>query len=481
MRLRSKLLATSVALSLLFAACGGGDDDSTGSTGGTDGAGDGGGGGGASEVDPSECGLDAFADATKPVEITFWHVMARANAEALQELVKRFNAAQDDVRVDLVQQPGYQESLTKYKSGLETGDLPDVVQLEETTVQLMIDSQSTVPMQACVEADDYALDDFLPRATAYYSTEDILRSMPWSVSNPVLLFNSAAFEEAGLDPSNPPETLDEVREAAQAIVDSGAAKYGIALRIEPYVNEFLFAKSGATYVNNGNGRDARATAAQLDSDTGLEIWTWWKEMVDDGLALNTGGEAGSIDHLLAIGTKDAAMAFEASSVLGTVQQVLESGEFPGVVMGAGPLPGLTAGGGVPVGDGSLWIPEASSPEKRGAAWQFIKFLSEPEQQAYLSYACGFVPIRKSAPDDPQLAKKWADDPIFRAGYDQLLAGPLDEATVGSVIGDYQGVRNAVRDGLTAMLAQGKSPEEALAQAQADADAAIEEYNERVGA
>lgn len=473
-----RLLAAFAALSLMLAACGGGDDDS--GNGGTSGD-DGGGNGDGTVVDSSECALDDFEAATKPVEITFWHVMARANEEALQELVKRFHAAQDDVRVKLVQQPGYQENLTKYKAGLDTGDLPDVVQLEETTVQAIVDSQSTVPMQACVEADGYDLSDFLPRATAYYSTQGVLRSMPWSVSNPILMFNAAAFEKAGLDPADPPQTLEEVREASQKIVDSGAAKYGIALRIEPYVNEFLFAKSGAVYVNNGNGRDERATAAQLDSEIGLQIWTWWKDMVDDGLALNTGGEAGNIDHLLAIGTKDAAMAFEASSVLGTVQAVLESGQYPGVVIGTGPLPALTAGGGVPVGDGSLWIPKASTQEKRGAAWEFIKFLSEPAQQAYLSFACGFVPIRQSAPEDPQLAEKWGADPNFRTGYDQLVSGPLDDATVGSVIGDYQGVRNAVRDGLTSMLAEGKSPEEALAQAQSDADAAIEEYNARVGA
>ena len=473
MRPRSQLLATGVALSLLFAACGGGGDD--------DGGGGGGGGDGAGAVNPADCGFDELAAATKPVEITFWHAMARANVDAVKELVKRFHASQDDVRVKLVQQPGYQESLTKYKAGLSTGDLPDVIQLEETTVQVMLDSQSTIPMQACVDADSYDLTDFLPRATAYYSTDDVLRSMPWSVSNPILMFNVSAFEKAGLDPANPPDTLEEVRAASQKIVDSGAAKYGVALRIEPYINEFLFAKSGATYVNNGNGRKARATAAQLDSDIGLQIWTWWKSMVDDGLALNTGGEAGNIDHLLAIGNKQAAMAFEASGVLGTIREVLESGQFPGVVMGAGPLPALTSGGGVPVGDGSLWIPKASSPEKRAAAWQLIKFLSEPAQQAYLSFAGGYVPIRKSAPDDPQLAETWSATPIFRVAYDQLVSGPLDDATVGSVIGDYQGVRDAVRDGLTAMLAQGKSPQEALAQAQSAADAAIQEYNTRVGA
>lgn len=470
------VLALGTAVALLLGACGGGDDDSG------DGGGGGGGGGGdgAAAVDPATCGLEEFAAAEKPVEIVFWHAMARANATALQEMIDRFHSAQDDVRVRLVQQPTYQETLTKYRSGLGTGDLPDVVQLEETVVQTMVDSRTTIPVEACVEADDYDLSDFVPRALEYYSTQDVLRAMPFTVSNPVLLFNATAFQEAGLDPNDPPSTLQEVREASQQIVDRGVTPYGIALRVEPYINEFLFAKSGAVYVDNGNGRDERATEAQLDSEIGLEIWTWWKEMVDDGLALDTGGQIGNFDHMLAIGNGQAAMTFEASSALGTIREVLESGQFPGVVVGAGPLPAVQEGGGVPVGDAALWIPTASSPEKRGAAWQLVKFLSEPAQQAYLSLKGGYVPVRESAPDDPDLAEKWAADPAFRVGYDQLLSGPTNDATVGSVIGDYQGVRNAVRDGLTSMLTQGVSPQEALEAADRKADAAIEEYNRRVG-
>lgn len=472
--MRTKLvLALGTAVALLLGACGGGDDDSGdgGGTGGDDGA---------AAVDPALCGLEELAAAEKPVEIIFWHAMARANATALDELIERFHATQDDVRVRLVQQPSYQEALTKYRAGLGTKDLPDVVQLEETAVQTMVDSRSTIPMEACVEDDDYDLSDFVPRALEYYSTQDVLRAMPFTMSNPVLLFNSAAFREAGLDPHDPPSTLQDVREASQQIVDSGVAPYGIALRVEPYINEFLFAKSGAVYVNNGNGRDERATAAQLDSEIGLEIWTWWKQMVDDGLALDTGGQIGNFDHMLAIGNGQAAMTFEASSALGTIQEVLESGQFPGVVVEAGPLPALQEGGGVPVGDAALWLPAASSPEKRGAAWQLVKFLSEPAEQAYLSLAGGYVPTRESSTEDPELARKWADDPAFRAGYDQLISGPSDDATVGSVIGDYQGVRNAVRDGLTAMLTQGRPPKEALELAQRKADAVIEEYNRRVG-
>jgi sn-glycerol 3-phosphate transport system substrate-binding protein len=245
------------------------------------------------------------------------------------------------------------------------------------------------------------------------------------------------------------------------------------------VFEFLNAKSGSTFVNNGNGRNARATAATIDTPTALAIWTWWKQMVADGLALNTGGANGNIDHMFAIATNNAAMTMEASGVLGTVRHVLESGKY-NVKIGVGALPSLHGGGGVPVGDGSLWIPKASAPEKRAAAWQFVKYLVSAKEQADLAASLGDVPVRTTATAVPELAQRWASEPIFKVAYDQLVSGPTNVATVGSLIGDYQGVRDAVRDGLLSMLTGGLTPKAALEKAQREADAAIKAYNDRLG-
>jgi sn-glycerol 3-phosphate transport system substrate-binding protein len=110
---------------------------------------------------------------------------------------------------------------------------------------------------------------------------------------------------------------------------------------------------------------------------------------------------------------------------------------------------------------------------------FAKFLEEPEQQAALAAATGYVPVRQSAVEFPALQAFWAKEPAFRVAYEQLLQ-PGGRAANGSVIGNYQGVRDAVTDALTSMLTQGKSVDDALADAQSNADRAIAEYNDRVG-
>jgi sn-glycerol 3-phosphate transport system substrate-binding protein len=472
MATRRSILTVLVASALALAACGGG----TSSTKSTQTGGSSTGG-----VNPAECGLDALAKATKPVEVKFWHEMSRANADWLVKETAAYNASQHDVHVTLVQFANYQDLLTKYLAGLSTKDLPDLFHPEDTTVQRMIDSQSVMPVQACVDADHYSLAKLLPRATAYFSFKGVLYGMPWSLSNPILWYNKTAFIKAGLDPNKPPQTLEQVKEYSQKIVASGAAKHGIALRVEPYIFEFLSAKSGGTLVNNANGRSARATAATLETPVATQIWSWWNDMVHSGLALNTGGAVGNIDHMLAVGNGQAAMTMEASGVLGTVKQVLEEGQYKTVRIGTAPLPSINGGGGVPVGDGSLWIPKASSPAKRAAAWQFIKYLAAPEQQASLAVEGGFAPIRADATTVPVLAKKWAAEPIFRVSYDQLTTGAEDASTAGSLIGDYQGVRDAIKDGMLSMLTGGLSPAAALQKAQREADAAITTYNSRIGA
>jgi sn-glycerol 3-phosphate transport system substrate-binding protein len=434
-------------------------------------------------ADPPNCPVKAVDRADGPVAITFWHVQGSKNEEILQGLIEEFEASQDKVRVKLVHVPTYPDIFEKYRAALTTGDLPDLVQMDESALQLMVDSQSTVPIEACVKADNYALDDFASNAIDYYTTEGVLRAMPWTVSNPVLIYDKSDFRAAGLDPNQPPETLEEVTEYAQRIVDAGAARNAIALRAEALVNESLYAKSGELYLNHENGRESRATKALLNTQVGRDIWNWWDQLVESDLGYYTGSEADNVDNLYAIGTDDAAMTIDVSTVLGSVFAVLESGQFPEVDLGVAPLPGLEPGGGVPVSDGSLWLPDTGSDEREAAAWELIKFLSAPAQQAAFAVGSrgGYVPIRESAVKDPALQALWAEDPELKVPYEQFEAGAQNDAAVGAVTGDFAGVRAAVTDALTAMFIEDLPPGKALAQAQREATAAIQEYNDRIGA
>ena len=78
----------------------------------------------------------------------------------------------------------------------------------------------------------------------------------------------------------------------------------------------------------------------------------------------------------------------------------------------------------------------------------MKWLNEPEQQAEWHIGSGYIPIRKSAAELPEVKDLWGELPHFRVAYDQLLSGETNAASAGTVLGAYEEVREAL---VTAMV------------------------------
>ena len=158
----------------------------------------------------------------------------------------------------------------------------------------------------------------------------------------MLFYNRKAFEAAGLDPDAPPTTFDELRAAAQKVVDSGAARYGFALGLAPDFVEQWFAKANVAFTDHDNGRTDRASHVAYDAPIALEIYTFLAGLVNDGLAVNTGRQSAGPNHLLSVGSGESAMTIASSAVLGSVFDILEQGQFPGVGLdgaAVAPMPG----------------------------------------------------------------------------------------------------------------------------------------------
>ena len=302
-----RVLALGLTGVLAFAACGGGS------------SGSGGGGGGTTASGLPACPLGALKKATKPVQVTFWHALTRANEQVLQTLTSRFNSSQSDVKVTLVNQIGYKENLEKYRAGLGGTDLPDVIQVEDTATQQMIDTQSILPAQSCIKADKYDTTDFVKRVLDRYTVNNVLWPMPFNVSNPVFFYDKNAFRAAGLDPEKPPTTLEEVKADAKKIADLAAYESGFGMKLDPWYLEQWSAKADKLYVNHENGRKARATATVFDNATGVDIFTWMNDMVKSGVAkTNSADGPSSYDNLLGIRSKAVGMTIDSSATLGTM-------------------------------------------------------------------------------------------------------------------------------------------------------------------
>jgi sn-glycerol 3-phosphate transport system substrate-binding protein len=437
---------------------------------------------GAAQAATSVCPLAALKKASKPVEITMWHSMPRANEQTLQQLTDAFNSSQSDVKVNLVNQIDYVQTFSKYKSALGTGELPDIVQLQETDQQQMIDTGTVLPASACAKADKYSFSDFLPRVISYYTVQGTQYAMPFNVSGPILYYNKKAFSAAGLDPEKPPTTLDAVRAAAEKLKANGVeAPFG--LKTEPGYFEHWTAMASKLYVNNSNGRKARATKTVFDTAVGRTIFSWMSGMVNDGLAtVNPDLGNGNYDNLLGIRSGSHAMAIDTSAALGTISSVLSAGNDPNIDLGVAPMPFPdTKGpkGGVLISGGALYMVNKSKPEKQAAAWKYLKFLDQADSLTTWAIGTGYLPIRKASANSAAMQAYWAANPSYKVAYDQLLDGPTNVPTSGSVIGNYTGVRDAVRDAENTMFLEHKDPKAALTDAATNATKAMDDYNTRL--
>ena len=430
--------------------------------------------------------MDALDDVTAPVEILFWHGLGSTIEEALIALTDQYNASQDKVRVRLENQGGYNQTIDKYVQSSQESR-PNLVMFPEYMVQQIADSGSVVPVGACIEASGFDTTPFLPRAMRAYETEGVQWSMPFNVSDPVLYYNMAVFEAAGLDPTDPPVSLDELRAASQAIVDTGAAATGIAFDsgVDSGGGWFIeqwFARAGEFYADNGNGRSAPATRVLYDGPAGAQLMTAVQSMIAEGLAITVGDNASGQDALLSLADPDnpAAMTISTSAALGTVISVLDGGLIPGITsaqLGVGPMPGPGTTPSAIVGGASLYVVADKGDAQAAGAWDFIQFLTTAQSQSTWAAATGYVPIREDALELDPVRTTYATDPRFRVAYEQLVAGEDDLASVGPVLGPLREVRS-VTAGAVAAIFGGADVASSLAAAATQSNALIADYNAR---
>jgi sn-glycerol 3-phosphate transport system substrate-binding protein len=406
----------------------------------------------------------------------------------LKKLTDDYNASQTKVHVTVIEGT-YESTIDKY---LQSGQAsrPDVVQMPEYMVQTMVDTKSVVPVEACIKSSGYDTSAFLPTALAAYATQSVVWSMPFNVSNPVLFYNKKMFKAAGLDPEKPPVSLDELRADSEAIVNSGAATYGISLESGfdsggGWYIEQWFAKAGEFYADNQNGRAARATHVLYNDETGRSLLTFMQQLLTDGLAVNVGDNSQSgFDNLLKLADNaaPAAMTIATSASIGPVITVLGGGQFPQITnedVGVGVMPGPGGKPGALVGGASLWIVDSGDDVKTAAAWDYITFLEQAEVQSEWSATTGYLPVRTDAIDVDPLQTTWATDPRFKVPYDQLLSAPDVPTSVGPMLGPLREVRTVTAQAVAAIL-NGADVASTLDNAVAQADALIADYNARNG-
>ncbi len=438
---------------------------------------------GTTPVTPTSVPTRPPFDITSPVTIDFWHSMTASNATTLEALVKEFDAAEPNISVNLVFQGSYTDAFNKLVAlGINAADAPALVQLEDVLTQTMADSKKTVPIQEFINRDKFDTSAFLPQVRDYYTLDGSLVSMPFNVSNPIMFYDAKAWRAAGLDPANPPKDFDELAKACDALMikeGDRVKRHCIAMDISSWYFEQWLAKQDALLVNNGNGREGRATEAVFNSPEGLRVFKWWADGVRNGLILNVGINPAGPDALLSLVNPDggAAIAIQSSANLRSVVDFLESNPTLGVELAAGALPAPTPGGqGMVIGGASLWIPATGQTAKEEAAWRLAQFLVSTESQAKWHAGSGYFPLRADSLETQTVQELYKSYPQFRVLAAELETTPNTRATQGALIGPSPQVRAAIATAIEEMVLGRSSAEEALEKAAREATSELERYN-----
>lgn len=401
--------------------------------------------------------------------ISLWHSMGGVNGQAIDTLVQKFNDENEyGITVEAEYQGSYDDALNKLKSA-QIGNMgADLVQVYEIGTRFMIESGWIVPMQSMVNADEYDTSVLEPNLAAYYTINDMLYSMPFNSSTPLMYYNKDMFDAAGI--TEIPDSLEAIAQIGDKLLDSGAQEV-MSLGIYGWFFEQFIGKQGLEYANNGNGRTEAATAVAFDENgAAANILNEWKNLYDLGYAPNVGkgGDAGLADFSAG---KSAITLGSTASLKQILQDV--DGKFE---VGTAYFPKVksTDEGGVSIGGASLWALDNNDPKKLRATWEFVKFLISPESQAFWNAETGYFPVNIDAHDEDVFKENIEKYPQFETAIDQLHDSAPQYA--GALLSVFSEARAIVESEIESMLNGNETVDEAVDSMASQINDAIEEYN-----
>ena len=99
------------------------------------------------------------ANAAAATEITWWHAMGGRLGEVVNEIAKKFNAAQSDVKLTPVYKGSYEDTLTAGIAAFRAKQQPNIIQVFDAGSATIIGAKgAVVPVEDLLKANDVKFD-----------------------------------------------------------------------------------------------------------------------------------------------------------------------------------------------------------------------------------------------------------------------------------------------------------------------------------
>lgn len=420
------------------------------------------------------CGTDGTADGTaeggdeeagsSEVELTMYYPVAVGGplTDVVDGLISGFEAEHEGVTVEAVYAGSYDETMTKAQTAARGGEAPDLAVLLSTELYTLLDDELIVPFDELITEEDQGwLDGFYDAFMANgRDGEGTTWSVPFQRSTIVQYYNKDVFEEAGLDPESPPQTWDELETISQAIVDSGAAEFGIEIPTTQFAY-WLFqalAIQNDTLVVNEDG-----TETFFDDPGSIEALEFWLGLGEKRLAPPGTVEWASTPEDFLQGRT--AMMWTST---GNLTNIKDNADFE---FGVSMLPENVRLGS-PTGGGNFYIFQETSEAEREAALDLIRWLTAPEQTGRWSMETGYIATTPEAWETETMIEYVEGFPQAAVARDQLEFSVPELSTH-----DNGRMMSIVNDGLAAAITGQQTAEEAMTAIQEESDNLLESYRD----
>ena len=349
--------------------------------------------------------------------VTFWHQHSGAHEELLLSMVDEFNRTNEwGITVIAESQRGCDDLYEKLVADLPANRIPNMATICQGQAATYAALGGSVALDTYVQSPLWGYSpeelgdffstalvaDYLPQFEAYYGWPSY-RSME------VLYYNEDWLAQLGYE--NPPGTWDEFAEISCAAIKqpfSGIKGEGAILGYE-YVTS---ARHFATLIHNHGGDfiNKNGTAYIFNSPEVLGALAFLKDMSGRGCAGPTTKRSGDRSD------------FSAGRVLFTISTTDHLPDYrEAVVAGAGfrwsvsPPPHSADRDGPRMNlYGASHSIFKSTPERQLAAWLYIRWMSEPEQQARWTSGTGYYPARRSVAG--LMAEYFAQNPTYQKAF-----------------------------------------------------------------
>lgn len=406
-------------------------------------------------------GGDGATGAYRPIAtdaVVLWDRQTTESADLLQTYVEEFNADREGLPLRAEYIGDYDDILRKIRTSIQARTLPALAVGYESMTMEYIQAEAVVPLdpfindpEAGLGADDMA--DFFPvmiETNKYPTFDNRMYSFPFCKSVLMMYFNKKVLADAGFD--HPPATWDELLEQCRQI-RAKSGKFGWAVSVDASTVDGMIFSMG--------GEVARDTQTLFDSPEALRVFKLFETLGEEKLAYQI--QPGSYEDRAALAKDQVAFAFRSSSHRAPMAQLIGDPDRWGMAR-------------IPQGDPAtprtvLYGPNVcvfnTTPEQERVAWEFVKFFTQPQNSVKWALNTGYLPIRKSAANDPAMLAFWDEWEYNRAAFDCLSFARPEPNLLG-----WQEVRSLIATAQSAVLSGAMTAEEATKDLKAKADAVL---------